>query len=264
MWPILATFAFAANLYPAYRMLEFIKTNYIAVTPIERQIGDEWIPKLPPGAKVTLDVEEDLFLFYAHYMYAEALHGLRGDESRLVFPRTLYMFVSGTPVEEFKPAETDFILRRKGIGRILGSFRTVAENDRYELVTPVDKSALGLVWFRHGFYQLERERGNQWRWLGDAGSVTAVTGKPQTLELISWTEPNPAIGPTNLHIAMGGAVVHRIALPPAQFLNVKLPLKAGSNEIVFDSTTPPGLFANDLRPISLRLVNPQLKLTPFP
>jgi hypothetical protein len=261
-WPVIAVLAFAANLYPAYRMLAFAKTNYIVVTPLEREIGDEWIPKLPPGSKVTLDVEEDLFLFYAHYMYAETLHGLRGDESRLIFPRTLYMFVTGSPVEEFKPGETEYVLRRKGIGRILGSFRPVAQNERYELLEPVDRSALGLVWFRHGFYQLEREGGTQWRWLADAGSVTAVTAKPQTLELISLMEHNPAIGSTNLHIAMNGAVVHRVTLPPTQVVRVKLPLKTGSNEIVFDSTTPPALFGGDLRPISLRLINPQLRLIP--
>jgi hypothetical protein len=195
-------------------------------------------------------------------MYAETLHGLRGDESRLIFPRTLYMFVTGSPVEEFKPGETEYVLRRKGIGRILGSFRPVAQNERYELLEPVDRSALGLVWFRHGFYQLEREGGTQWRWLADAGSVTAVTAKPQTLELISLMEHNPAIGSTNLHIAMNGAVVHRVTLPPTQVVRVKLPLKTGSNEIVFDSTTPPALFGGDLRPISLRLINPQLRLIP--
>jgi hypothetical protein len=120
MWPVLAAFTFAANLYPAYRMLEYLETNYIAVTPVEREIGDEWIPKLvPAGAKVTIDIEEDLFLFYGHYMYAEALRGLRGDESRIVFPRTLYMFVTGSPVDQFDPAATEYILRRRGIGRFI-------------------------------------------------------------------------------------------------------------------------------------------------
>jgi hypothetical protein len=128
------------------------------------------------------------------------------------------------------------------------------------LLTPNDKSELGLVWFRHGFFQLERERGLEWRWLGDAGVVTAVTAKPKTLELVSWTESNPAIGTTNLHIAMGGAVIHHITLPPTQFLNVKLPLKAGVNEIVFDSTTPPAPFPGDPRIISLRLFSPRMRL----
>jgi hypothetical protein len=263
-WIAVAFLAFVCNLYPAYRMLAYLRTNYIAVTPVEREIGDAWIPALPPGTKVTIDVEEDLELFYGHYMYAEVLHGTGGDESRINLPRTFYNFVQGTPVENFNLDTTGYVLRRKGRGRLLGPFRTVASSGRYELLEPADTRALALTWFGAGFFPKEGPAGQQWRWLSHHGHLTVVSGRHQTLHIRSNLQLNPLLGGSRLDITLNGREVERLPIVDWKLLAIDLPLNPGANTISFFGSKPgvpiPG---EDARPVGIRFWTPDLSLAPL-
>jgi hypothetical protein len=267
VWIAIGAAAFVLNLYPAARMVNYLRTNYIRVTAEEREIGDRWIPQLPPESRVMIDIEEDLQLFYSHYMYAEVLRGVGGDERRIVFPRTFYSFVKGTLVEDFDPQRVDYVIRRKGVGRLRGTFQTIATNRVYELLVPVDRAAMALVWYGPGFTPLEYVGPASWRWLVWQAQLIIASGRDQHVRILSGLNVNPAIQRTDLEVAtMDNSQRHFMApVPPSATLDIRLPVRKGSNAFAVRSyTLPKPLGAHDPRELSVQFINPRADIVTAP
>lgn len=160
------------------------------------------------------------------------------------------------PVENFNPMATEYVLRRKGIGRMRGEFRTIASNDRYELLVPVDRSSLALIWFNAGFLPSEGPAGHEWRWLIHHGHVMGVSGRPQRVTLQSNLEVNPVLGGTRLDVTLNSREIERIEIKDLQ-----LPLNAGVNTISFYGLKPgapiPGV---EGRLVGVRFWTPKVEL----
>jgi hypothetical protein len=205
----------------------------ITTSQTEREMG-RWLAAIPDNAKVLIDVPDDTQIWYLHWMYQEALHRFRGDDSKLAI-----MSVALSYIATVKPDETDLtgvthILRRNMPGQVQADATPVAQNSKYRLLRV--NRALFWYWTK-GFHGVEPSGAG---WVQQDGTliIQADRAGERTLLMPIWA--NPALGSTKLTLFVNGAMsatVEATQLPMLQL--VKLPLQAGRNEIVLHSEREP-------------------------
>lgn len=254
IWMGIAAVVVLCASYPAWRMLSYLPDNYIRTTDSERQIGNEWMPKYVRNGRLLIDLPEDLKLFYGHYMYWEAMHGLGGDEHRIVYSGPVYSFV---PARVTGTAEVTHILRRKDAPRAVGG-KVVASNDRYELVELASPGAFVWVDYQGGFHGLEGTS----RWLGQDGRLVLTAPRPLQVRFTSRLQASPRVAETTLTVSHEGTQLGQYPFPAVRWLEFVTPIEAGRNDILFHSSTPPLDPGNgDSRPMSVLLVNAQIQVS---
>lgn len=240
--------------YPAYRMLSYLPDNYIRTSDSERQIGDEWMAKYVGQEVLLIDLPEDLNLFYGHYMYWEAMHGLGGHEENIVYSGPTYSFI---PSRLTNMDRVRFILRRQNAGRAAGG-RVVAVNDRYELV---ELSAPGaFVWadYKGGFHGPELSG----RWLGQDGQLVLTAPRRLNVRFRSGLQPSPRVPATTITVSSQGNELAQYSVPAAQKMDFVAPVNIGPNSIMFHSSTPPLDPGNgDTRPMSVLVANIRISVS---
>jgi hypothetical protein len=258
VWMAIAALVVVCGAYPAYRMLRFIPGNYIRVTNDERQIGEEWIPQYVRQGHLLIDLPEDLNLFYGHYMYWEAMRALGGDEKRIVYSGPVFSFVPSTPLNI---AKVRYILRRKGIGSIIGNSRTAASNARYELLELRSPGELAMVEFKGGFYGFEGNPGSGGRWMSQDGQVVVRAAKAMKVRFSSGLQPSPRVPATELTVTLDGSTIGKYNVPAIKWLEFTVSLQAGERCFIFHSSVPPLEPGNgDGRKLSVLMGNPQIEV----
>jgi hypothetical protein len=113
---------------PVSRLLNRFSQQNIIVTQDEKQIGDEWIPALPKSAVVFIDTAPTVPIFYSHYLYWEAVHGMAGDESRVLLPAVLSSSLKkAVPIGALDLSRVSHVLKiRNQPSLVDGSFEEIA------------------------------------------------------------------------------------------------------------------------------------------
>jgi hypothetical protein len=90
-----------------------------------------------------------------------------------------------------------------------------------------------------------------------------ASGRDQRVRILSAVNINPAIQRTDLEIAtMDNQRYFMAPVPPTATLDVRLPLRKGSNVFAVRSyTRPKPLGAHDARELSVQFINPRADLT---
>lgn len=263
LWAGVACAACLCAIYPIIHMVDFTRSRFLRVTDAEKEIGDSLLKHVNARSTVMIDAEETLEFFWGHYMYWETFNAFDADEGRIVYPALGYSFIIGRPDDQLDLSKVDYVLRRRGGGRAQGRFRTVAQNDRYELLATDRPGALVMLAYDSGFHTFENDGRKQWRWLQREGRLVAVSGAEQTLRLRGELDINPEIRSSTLTVAVNGTPAGEIAVHGRTSFDIGVLLRRGANVITMRSSTPPAPppGGGDRRLLSVSVISHSTTLT---